>query len=51
MPISTKSGVCPGVSLEYLILKGQCYLGHRSNFSEFLGSIWIKFGECMDFIV
>ena len=37
------------MSLEDLILKGQCHLGHRSNFSEFLGSIWIKVGECMHF--
>ena len=33
----------PGVSLEDLILKGQCRLGHRSNFLEFLGSLWINF--------
>ena len=39
------------MSLEDLILKGQCRLGHRSNFSKFLGSIWIKVGECMDFNV
>ena len=41
------------MSLENLILKGQCRLGHRSNFcfSEVLGSIWIKVGECMDFNV
>ena len=37
------------MSLNDLILKGQCRLGHRSNFSEFLGSIWIKVGERMLF--
>ena len=41
------------MSLEDLILKRQCRLGHRSNFcfSKVLGSIWIKVGECMDFNV
>ena len=50
MPICTKRGGTIGVSLEDLILKGHCRLGHWSNFSEFLGSIWIKVGECMDYV-